>query len=84
MRQTYRNKYNQNHGYIASRRILQGKYKGNIIVLYDNRDGIQCGSDAGKYVIVNETLSLIGSSYTSRAKGFKELKGLAKGNQYEW
>jgi len=84
-RKTYREKYNSNHGYITSRKVLKGKYKGHIIVLYDNRDGIACGNDAGKYVFVNETLSLIGFSACSIKSAYIDLRHLASGvSDYEF
>ena len=77
-RTTYRTKYNHNHGYVASRKILDGRYKNDIVVLYDNRDGVQCGEGSGKWVIVNETRSGMLSN-TTKSVAFQDLKAIASG-----
>ena len=78
-RTTYRAKYNKNHGYMASRKVLSGIYKGHIIVLYDNRDGVMFGGYKRKYVFVNETLSKIGFTVETQKQAYEDLKSFADG-----
>jgi hypothetical protein len=76
-RTTYRSDYNINQGYIASRKVLYGKNKNEIIVLYDNRDGQFSGM--GKYVFVNETRNKFGYSVATKKQGLEDLKMIANG-----
>lgn len=80
IRTTYRAEYNQNHGYMASRKVQSGRYKGHIIVLYDNRDGVQFDKNMGKYIFVNETLSKIGFSVDTQKQAYEDLKSFADGS----
>jgi hypothetical protein len=82
-RVTYRAQYNYNAGYIASRKVMVGRYKGDILVLYKASE-LGLDDSNGKYVVVNESKSVVGCGASSLKKGMDLLKYLQTTDDYQF